>query len=107
MGDSVTHVAFTPDGKRAIAAKYTTHKVSLLDVAGDKVTYTKLDLPTGQWPYKVAVAPSGKIALTADIRRGGGADCRMDTATAVGPEARPPRAIDSGTIGETPRRLGM
>ncbi|HET7383432.1 MAG TPA: hypothetical protein VFJ59_12725 [Pseudolabrys sp.] len=38
----------------------------MLDINGDKVTYNKLDLPTGQWPYNVAVAPSGKIALTAD-----------------------------------------
>ena len=66
MGDSVAHVAFTPDGKRALAVKFPAHKVALLDIAGDKVTYGKLDMPTGLWPYNVAVAPSGKIALTAD-----------------------------------------
>ena len=47
-------------------SKFNDHKVSLLDVNGDKATYNKLDLPTGLWPYNVAVAPSGKIALTAD-----------------------------------------
>jgi DNA-binding beta-propeller fold protein YncE len=67
MGDSVAHATFTPDGKRALALKFPAHKVSLLDVAGDTVTYNnKLDLPTGLWPFNVAVAPSGKIALTAD-----------------------------------------
>ena len=50
MGDIVSHVVFTPDGKRAIATKFNGHKVSLLDVNGDQVTYSKVDLPTGQWP---------------------------------------------------------
>ncbi len=107
LGDSVTHVAFTPDGKRAIAAKYTTHKVSLLDVAGDRVTYTKLDLPTGQWPFNVAVAPSGKIALTADIGGGGRSDGSMDTVTVIDLEASPPRTIDYVSVGETPEGLAI
>jgi len=56
MGDSVAHATFTPDGKRALAVKFPAHQVSLLEVAGDKVTYEKLDLPTGcghsmwRWP---------------------------------------------------------
>jgi DNA-binding beta-propeller fold protein YncE len=107
LGDSVTHVAFTPDGKRAIAAKYTTHKVSLLDVAGDKVIYNKLDLPTGLWPYNVAVAPSGKIALTADIGGGGRSDGSMDTVTVIDLEASPPRTIDYVSVGETPEGLAI
>src|SRR5216683_762515 len=72
MGDIVSHVTFTPDGKHALAAKFNAHKVALLDVNGDKVTYTKLDLPTGQWPFNVAVAPSGRIALSADSGNSGG-----------------------------------
>ncbi len=74
MGDIVSHVVFTPDGKRALATKFNGHKVALLDVNGDKVTYNKLDLPTGLWPYNVAVAPSGKIALTADNGGAGSSD---------------------------------
>ncbi len=74
MGDIVSHVVFTPDGKRALATKFNGHKVALLDVNGDKVTYNKLDLPTGLWSYNVAVAPSGKIALTADNGGAGSSD---------------------------------
>src|SRR5258708_15350601 len=107
LRDSVTHVAFTPDGKRAIAAKYTTHKVSLLDVAGDKVTYTKLDLPTGQWPYNVAVAPSGKIALTADIGRGGRSDGSMDTVSVIDLELNPIRITDRIVVGDGPEGLAI
>ena len=47
MGEQVAHVVFTPDGKRAIAAKFPGHKVALLDVDGQKVTYDKRDVSVG------------------------------------------------------------
>jgi len=65
--DSVAHVVFTPDGKRALAVRFPAHKVSVLDIAGDKVTYNKVDLPTGQWPYNVVVSPNGQDR--ADLRQ--------------------------------------
>src|SRR4051794_8236038 len=49
LGDVVAHVAFTPDGRRAVAVKFPAHKASILDIGADgKVSYGKLDLPTGQ-----------------------------------------------------------
>lgn len=54
------------------------HKVSVLDIADDKVTYNKVDLPTGQWPYNVVVAPSGKIALTSNNGGAGSSDGSVD-----------------------------
>src|SRR5439155_15247035 len=66
MGEMVAAVVFTPDGKRAFAAKFPGHKVALLDVDGRKVTYSKRDLPVGLWPYNLGVTPDGKLALTAD-----------------------------------------
>ena len=66
IGEQVAHVAFTPDGKRALAAKFPGHKVAMLDVDGEKVTYNKRDMPVGLWPYNVDVTPDGKLALTAD-----------------------------------------
>ncbi len=79
MGDSVSHVVFTPDGKRALATKFTTHKLSVLDIAGDKVTYNKVDLTAGLWPYNVVVSPNGKLALTADNGGAGSSDGSVDT----------------------------
>jgi DNA-binding beta-propeller fold protein YncE len=61
MPDSVAHVMFTPDGKRALAVRFPAHKVSVLDIAGDKVTYNKVDLPTGQWPYNVVITPDSRL----------------------------------------------
>jgi DNA-binding beta-propeller fold protein YncE len=107
MDDFVTHVAFTPDGKHALATKFNAHKVSLLDVSGDKVTYTKLDLPTGLWPYNVAVAPSGKIALTADAGNAGYSDGSVHTVDVVDLEAQPPRIIDRVVVGDAPEGLAI
>ena len=55
IGESVAHVRFTPDGKRALAAKFPGHKIAFLDVNGEKVSYGKLDVPAGLWPYNVDV----------------------------------------------------
>src|SRR5215831_435769 len=105
MDDIVTHVAFTPDGKHALATKFNAHKVSLLDVDGDKVTYSKLDLPTGQWPYNVAVAPNGKIALTADNGASGSSDGSVDTVSVVDLELNPIRITDRVVVGDGPKGL--
>jgi DNA-binding beta-propeller fold protein YncE len=107
MGDSATHAIFTPDGKRALAVKFPAHKVSLLDVAGDKVTYNKLDLPTGLWPFNVAVAPSGKIALTADSGNAAGSDGSVDNVSVVDLEAQPPRIVDRVVVGDGPEGLAI
>ena len=34
-------MVFTPDGKRALAVRFAAHKISVLDISGDKVTYNK------------------------------------------------------------------
>jgi len=107
MGDIVSHVEFTPDGKHALATKFNAHKVSLLDVDGDKVTYRKLDLPTGQWPYNVAVVPGGKIALTADNGASGSSDGSVDTVSVVDLELNPIRITDRVVVGDGPEGLAV
>jgi DNA-binding beta-propeller fold protein YncE len=107
MPDSVAHVMFTPDGKRALAVRFPAHKVSVLDVAGDKVTYSKLDLPTGQWPYNVVVTPNGRIALTSDNGGAGSSDGNVDTTSVIDLEANPPRIIDRVVVGDGPEGLAM
>jgi DNA-binding beta-propeller fold protein YncE len=107
MGDEVSHVVFTPDGKRALATKFSAHKVALLDVDGEKVTYNKLDLPGGLWPYNVAVVPSGKIALTSDNGGAGSSDGSVDTSSVIDLEAAPPRVIDRVVVGDGPEGLAV
>ena len=105
--DSVAHVLFTPDGKRALAVRFPAHKVSVLDIAGDKVTYNKVDLPTGQWPYNVVVTPNSKIALTSDNGGAGSSDGSVDTTSVIDLEANPPRIIDRVVVGDGPEGLAM
>ena len=107
MPDSVAHVLFTPDGKRALAARFPAHKVSVLDISNGKVTYSKIDLPTGQWPYNVVVTPNGKIALTSDNGGAGSSDGNVDTTSVIDLEANPPRIIDRVVIGDGPEGLAM
>jgi DNA-binding beta-propeller fold protein YncE len=107
MPDSVAHVVFTPDGKRALAVRFPAHKVSVLDIAGDKVTYNKIDLPTGQWPYNVVVTPNGKLALTADNGGAGSSDGSVDTTSVIDLEANPPRIIDRVVVGDGPEGLAV
>jgi DNA-binding beta-propeller fold protein YncE len=105
--DQVAHVVFTPDGQRALAVKFATHKVSLLDIRDGKVTYNKVDLPTGLWPYNVVVAPSGQIAFTADNGSSGASDGSTDTVSVLDLEANPPRITDRIVVGDGPEGLGI
>ena len=105
--DSVAHVMFTPDGKHALVARFPVHKVSVLDVNGDKVTYNKIDLPTGQWPYNVVVTPNSRIALTSDNGNSGASDGSVDTTSVIDMEANPPRIIDRVVVGDGPEGLAM
>ena len=107
MPDSVSHVVFTPDGKRALTTRFPAHKLSVLDIAGGKVTYSKIDLPTGQWPYNVVVSPNGELALTSDNGGAGSSDGSVDTTSVVDLEANPPRIIDRVVVGDGPEGLAM
>jgi DNA-binding beta-propeller fold protein YncE len=106
-GDSVSAVAITPDGKHALAAKAAANKVALLSIEGGKVTYDKRDLPTGIFPYNLAVAPNGKIAIVVNNGAGGGSDGNVDTASVIDLEADPPRVIDHVVIGDAPEGLAI
>jgi DNA-binding beta-propeller fold protein YncE len=53
MGEQVSHVVFTPDGTRALVAKFPGHKIAVLNVDGQKVTDSKSNMNVGLWPYNV------------------------------------------------------
>lgn len=100
-------VAITPDGKRALVAKFAAHKVALLTIDGTKVTYSKYDMPTGLWPYNVAITPNGKLAIAGNNGGSGSADGQIDTAAIIDMEADPPRVIDQVVVGDGPEGLAM
>jgi DNA-binding beta-propeller fold protein YncE len=72
--DSVSAVAISPDGRRAIATKTTSHKAVLLDISEDgKLTVGK-DLWVGLFPWNVAFSPDGRHALVNNIGNNGQSD---------------------------------
>ena len=105
--DQVSAVAITPDGKHALAAKAAANKIALLTIDGQKVSYDKRDLPTGIFPYNVAVTPDGKLALTVDNGSAGGSDGNAKTVSVIDLEANPARVIDHVTVGDSPEGLAI
>jgi len=105
--DNVSAVAITPDGKHAIATKPAANKVALLSIDGGKVSYDKRDLPTGIFPYNVAISPTGKVALTADNGNGGGSDGNAKTVSVIDLTANPVRVINHITVGDSPEGLAI
>jgi DNA-binding beta-propeller fold protein YncE len=105
--DQVSAVAITPDGKHALAAKAAANKIALLSIDGQKVSYDKHDLPTGIFPYNVAVTPDGKLALTVDNGNAGGSDGNAKTVSVIDLEANPARVIDHVTVGDSPEGLAI
>ena len=107
LPDSVAHVDVHARRQARARGAFPAHKVSVLDIAGGKVTYSKIDLPTGQWPYNAVVTPNGKIALTSDNGNAGSSDGSVDTTSVIDLEANPPRIIDRVVVGDGPEGLAM
>src|SRR5207244_2524563 len=96
-----------PAGKRALAVKFPGHKVAMLEINGQKVTYTKYDMPAGLWPYNIDITPNGKIALTADNGNAGASDGHVDTVSVIDLESTPPRVIDRVVVGDAPEGFAI
>ena len=107
MGGQVAAVAIAPDGKRALAAKFPEHKVALLAIDGQTVTYDGHDIPVGLWPYNVAITPDGTLALTADNGNAGSSDGHIDTVSVIDLEAEPPRVVDKVVVGDAPEGFAI
>src|SRR5213594_1935487 len=107
IGEMVAAVAIAPDGRRAFAVKFPGHKVAMLEINGQKVTYTKYDMPAGLWPYNIDITPNGKIALTADNGNAGASDGHVDTVSVIDLESTPPRVIDRVVVGDAPEGFAI
>jgi uncharacterized protein YhjY with autotransporter beta-barrel domain len=74
---------FTPDGRRALVTRNSDSRVSLLAVDGTSVRLSG-DITVGLQPYGIDVAPSGDIAIAANIGVGatGGVEYGFGTGVA-------------------------
>jgi DNA-binding beta-propeller fold protein YncE len=105
--DEVSHVAFTPDSRHALAARNMANVVSVIDVGADgKASYNKLDLPTGVFPYNIVTTPNGQLALTVDQGRGG-CDGNVDQTSVIALKAQPIHVVDRVMVGDCPEGMAM
>src|SRR5215218_5341875 len=93
-----SHAVFTPDGKTALVTRDGDHKISVLSIDGSKVEYTKRDVSAGLRPYGIDVTPKGDVAVVANIGTGGG---DADTISVIDAAAKPPRVVETLTVGQT------
>jgi DNA-binding beta-propeller fold protein YncE len=107
ISPGVAQVVFTPDGKHALAVKSPDNKLAILDVDGDKVTYSKLDLLTYPFPYNVVVTPDSKLALTADNGNLGSSDGNADVVSVIDLTWPHPHVIAHVTVEDAPEGLAM
>jgi DNA-binding beta-propeller fold protein YncE len=97
-------VAFSPDGKTALVTRDGDHKISVLSVDGSKVEYTKRDVNAGLRPYPLDISSRGDVAVISNIGIGNG---DADTASLIDLQAKPPRVVDTVTVGQTPEGLKL
>jgi DNA-binding beta-propeller fold protein YncE len=97
-----SHVTFTPDGTMALVSRDGDHKISVLSIDGTKVEYTKRDINAGLRPYGIDVSSKGDVAAVANIGIGQG---DTDTVSLIDVRAKPPRVVDTISVGQTPEGI--
>ena len=97
-------VAFTPDGRTALVSRDGDHKISVLTVDGNKVEHAKHDINAGLRPYPLDISSRGDVAVVGNVGIGQG---DADTASLIDLQAKPPRVVDTVTVGQTPEGLKM
>ena len=97
-----SHAVFTPDGTMALVTRDGDHKISVLSVEGTKVEYTKRDINAGLRPYGIDVSSKGDFAAVANIGIGQG---DTDTVSLIDIRAKPPRVVETVSVGQTPEGI--
>jgi DNA-binding beta-propeller fold protein YncE len=107
LGDAKSgpsHAAFTPDGKMALVTRDGDHKISIFSVDGDKVTDTKKFMVGGYRPYSLDISAKGDVAV---VGNQGGGQGDVDVINVIDLKARPPRIVDTISVGQTPEGVVM
>jgi len=107
LGDSKSgpsHVVFTPDGKSALVTRDGDHRVSILSVDGTKVEDSKKFMVGGVRPYSIDVSANGNVAVFSDQ---GGGQGDIDVINVIDLAAKPPRIVDTVSVGQTPEGVAM
>lgn len=96
------HVAFTPDGRRALVSRDGDSRISLLNIEGRSVSVDSRELYAGLRPYGLDVSPDGAWAAVTNLGAGQG---DADTISLIDLKANPARVVDTVTVGQTPEGI--
>ena len=96
------HVAFTPDGRRALVSRDGDSRISLLRIDGHTVSLDPRAISAGLRPYGLDVSPDGAWAAVTNLGAGQG---DADTISLIDLRAEPPRVVDTVTVGQTPEGI--
>ncbi|RZL96116.1 MAG: YncE family protein [Variovorax sp.] len=96
------HVAFTPDGRRALVTRDGDNRISLLVIDGHSVKLDPRELYAGLRPYGLDVSPDGAWAAVTNLGAGLG---DADTISLIDLRAASPRVVDTVTVGQTPEGI--
>src|SRR6185295_20014383 len=99
-----SHVAFLPDGKRALVTRDGDHRISVLSVDGAKVEDTKAFMVAGVRPYSISISPKGDVAV---LTNQGGGQGDSDIISVIDLKMNPPRIVDSISVGQIPEGATM
>lgn len=97
-----SHVIFAADGKSALVTRDGDNKISVLSIDGNKVEYTKRDMAAGLRPYGIDITPKGDVAIVANV---GVSQGDADTVSVIDMAAKPPRVVNTISVGQTPEGL--
>jgi len=97
-------VGFTPDGKSALVTRDGDHKISVLSIDGNKVEHAKRDMNAGLRPYPLGITSDGRYAAIGNIGLGDG---DADTMSLIDLQLKPPRVVETVTVGQTPEGLAV
>lgn len=96
------HVAFTPDGRRALVSRDGDNRISLLVIDGQSVKLDPRELHAGLRPYGLDVSPDGAWAAVTNLGAGLG---DADTISLIDLRTASPRVVDTVTVGQTPEAI--
>ena len=99
----VSHVAIAPDGKTALVTRSADNRISVLSIEGTKLEHTKRDMIAGVQPTAIDIAPNGAFAVVGNF--GGQRTGDNDTVSLIDLRSRPPRVVDTITLGQSPEGI--
>ncbi len=96
------HVAISRDGKLALVPRSAENKVAVLTIDGTTVKLSDREINTGLRPTSIDISSNGAFAAVANIGMGGGDE---DTVSLIDLTQKPPRVVDTITVGQTPEGI--